>query len=165
MVVVRMAVILVLGIISFSCKKEVAAGTGSDISSGVNASVLMNLVNQQRAKGCNCGGTILPAAAPLKWNKQLEKAAYDHAVDMSTNDYFDHIGSDGSNPGGRITAAGYSWIACAENIAEGYTDEQSVIKAWITSSGHCKNLMGSQFAEMGVGRSGKFWTMAVARSK
>jgi len=160
-----MSVILVLGLIFFSCRKEVAAAAGSNIRSGVNASVLMNLVNQQRAKGCNCGGTMMPATLPLKWNKQLEKAAYDHSVDMSTNNFFDHVGSNGSNPGARITATGYSWIACAENIAEGYTDEQSVIKAWITSPGHCKNLMGSQFAEMGIGRSGKYWTMTVARSK
>jgi len=165
MIVVRMVVICLIGMISFSCKKDVAASSVAEISSGVNTTVLMNLVNEQRSKGCSCGGKKMPPVPPLIWNKNLEKAAYDHSVDMSTNNYFDHIGLNGSNPGTRISAAGYNWISCAENIAEGFTDEQSVINAWLISPGHCKNLMGAQYTEMGVGRSGKYWTMTVGRSQ
>ena len=163
--VVRLVLILVIGFLSFSCKKEVAAGTPVEISSGVNASVLMNLVNEQRSRGCNCGGVKMPPVPSLTWNKKLEKAAYDHSADMSANNYFDHTGLDGSNPGTRISAAGYVWVSCAENIAEGFTNEQAVIDAWLTSAGHCKNLMGAQYTEMGVGRAGKYWTMTVGRAK
>ena len=87
MIVVRLVVILIIGIASFSCKKELAAATPAEIRSGVNATVLMNLVNDQRSKGCKCGGVKMPPVPPLKWNKKLEKAALDHSVDMSANNY------------------------------------------------------------------------------
>ena len=75
MIVVRIVVICLIGIISFSCKKEIAAGSLAEISSGVNATVLMDLVNEQRSKGCNCGGKKMPPVPPLKWNKKSGKSS------------------------------------------------------------------------------------------
>jgi len=119
---------------------------------------MLQLINQQRAKGCTCGTTVMPAVAPLTWNDLLGKAAYDHSLDMKTNNYFAHNSQDGTTPGTRITAAGYSWSTWGENIAEGYTDEQSVMTAWINSPGHCMNIMNGSFKEIGFGRSGNYWT-------
>ena len=51
----------------------------------------------------------MPPVAAVIWNDKLAKAAYDHSVDMKSNDYFSHTGLNGSSPGQRITAAGYSW--------------------------------------------------------
>jgi uncharacterized protein YkwD len=41
----------------------------------------------------------MPAVGAVVWNDQLAKAAYDHSVDMNTQDYFSHTGLDGSSPG------------------------------------------------------------------
>lgn len=165
MLVIRSLLLLVMVFIVLSCRKEVAASTSTEISSGVNVNILMKLVNAQRSKGCKCGTKNMPPVPALSWNKQLEKAAYDHSVDMSSNNYFDHTAPGGSDPGMRISATGYVWITCAENIAEGYTEEQAVINGWLTSEGHCRNMMGAPYKEMGVGRSGNYWTMVVASSK
>ena len=116
------------------------------------------LVNDVRKTGCTCGTTAMPPVGPISWNDQLAKVAYDHSVDMDAHDYFSHDGLDGSNPGQRITAAGYFWSAWGENIAQGYSTEQLVMSAWLGSEGHCKNIMNGGFKDMGVGRGGNYWT-------
>ncbi len=64
---------------------------------------------------------------------------------MKTNNYFSHTGLNGSTAGQRITAAGYTWSAYGENIANGYSSEQAVINGWLGSEGHCKNIMSAEF--------------------
>ncbi|HEX2533991.1 MAG TPA: CAP domain-containing protein, partial [Chitinophagaceae bacterium] len=118
----------------------------------------LKLVNDQRKKGCNCGDTYYPAAAALTWNNQLEKAAQVHSNDMAAKKYFSHIAPDGSNAGERIDRQGYPWKTYGENIGLGYATEKEVVQAWIKSPGHCKNLMSAAFTEMGVARSGLYWT-------
>jgi uncharacterized protein YkwD len=87
----------------------------------------------------------------IAWHCQLESAAQGHSNSMAENDYFSHTGLDGSSAGDRITAAGYSWRAYAENIAAGYNDEETVMTAWLESPGHCANIMNSTVTEMGAG--------------
>jgi uncharacterized protein YkwD len=77
---------------------------------------------------------------------------------MYTNNYFNHTGLNGSSAGDRIIAAGYAWRSFGENIAKGYSTEQSVMDGWIRSEGHCKNIMNPGFKEMGVARVGTYWT-------
>ena len=125
----------------------------------INKTLLLKLVNDQRAAGCNCGdsGYFAPAN-PVTWNDKLELAAGDHCSDMYENDFFKHAGSDGSNAGTRITRRGYNWSTWGENIASGYTSEQAVITGWINSPGHCKNIMNPKFKEMGIAKVDKYWT-------
>jgi uncharacterized protein YkwD len=134
----------------------------SGYTSNVNKSVLLKLVNDTRAKGCKCGDTYYPAAPAVTWNDQLEKAAFAHAADMYEKDYFAHIAPDGSNAGIRIERAGYIWKTYGENIAAGFTTEQSVVEGWILSVSHCKNIMNRSFKEMGVGRAGAVWAQEFA---
>jgi uncharacterized protein YkwD len=70
------------------------------------------LTNQQRA---------IYGLPPLAANAALATAAQAHSNDMANNNFFSHTGSDGSNPGQRISRAGYSWYTYGENIAAGYT--------------------------------------------
>ena len=48
----------------------------------INKSLLLQLVNEMRRKGCNCGGTYYASAPALTWNSQLEQAALVHSSDM-----------------------------------------------------------------------------------
>lgn len=141
-----------------SCRKaDVISNDTPDNSAGLNETLLLQLVNQQRQAGCNCGSTYFPPTTSLTWNDQLEEAALAHANDMFTYNYFDHTGHDGSTPGVRITRAGYAWRAYGENIAKGYTSEEAVFNGWINSEGHCRNIMDPGFREMGAARVNAYW--------
>jgi len=167
-----LTIIAILSVLTFSCKKQdlpannETGNTGSgnnggsapDVVYNVSKSKILQLINNVRQTGCNCGSTTMPPVAAVTWNDKLGKAAYDHSVDMKSNDYFSHTGLNGSNAGQRITAAGYTWKAYGENIAKGYSTEQAVVNGWLSSEGHCKNIMSSNFKEMGVGREGNYWT-------
>lgn len=124
----------------------------------VNKTVLLQLVNDARKKGCNCGDVHYGPAPALTWNDLLEKAALIHATDMSEKKYFAHTGSDGRGSGERILNAGYNWKFFGENIALGYKTEKEVVDGWLSSPGHCKNIMNKNFTEMGAARAGDYWT-------
>jgi uncharacterized protein YkwD len=126
-------------------------------NSGVNKTLMLQLVNEVRQKGCNCSGTYYPPVNTLTWNDKLEAAALTHAADMKQKNYFSHTAKDGSNGGDRIQRAGYLWKTYGENIAAGYKTEREVVEGWISSPGHCKNIMTASFKEMGVARAGTIW--------
>lgn len=136
---------------------------GSPVLPAVNKTVLLQLVNTARKKGCHCGETYYAPAPPLTWNDQLEKAAFLHSEDMFRNRYFSHTGSDGSGSGERISRAGYTWTFYGENIAAGFPDEKQVVEGWLSSPSHCRNIMNSRYTEMGVARVGDYWTQDFAR--
>lgn len=155
-----------LSLIFYSCKKDAGSpftntknpGDSTSTATDTTQPLMLQLVNAARAKGCTCGTTVMPPVNPLAWNTILAQVALAHSTDMDVNTYFSHIGLDGSSPGDRITAAGYIWTSYGENIAEGYTDEQSVMNAWLQSEGHCMNIMNAGFKEMGSGKDGTYWT-------
>lgn len=114
------------------------------------ASRVLDLVNAARAQSRRCGDRKLPAARPLRLSPALTEAADRHARDMAQHGAFAHLGSDGTKPSERVSQAGYRWRAVGENIAAGQADADAVVASWLTSPGHCANIMGHQFKEMGV---------------
>ena len=156
--------VLLAAFIFGSCTKDdLSTGTTvksetSAVPTTVNKTVMLQLVNDVRKKGCQCGDNYYNPAPSITWSGQLETAAYDHSEDMYTNKYFDHMAPDGSNGGVRIEQAGYNWITYGENIAVGYKSEKEVLDGWFQSPGHCKNIMNKSFKEMGVARVGTYWT-------
>jgi uncharacterized protein YkwD len=128
------------------------------VPASVNKTVMLQLVNDVRKTGCQCGDTYYYPVSAVSWNNQLEAAAYKHSEDMYTNNYFDHTAPDGSNGGVRIERAGYNWTSFGENIAMGDRSEKEVVADWLQSPRHCKNIMNGNFKEMGVARAGNYWT-------
>ena len=124
----------------------------------VNRTLMLQLVNAVRKKGCQCGDTYYYPAAPLTWNTKLEEAAYNHSSDMAKNKYFSHQAADGSRGSTRLERVGYNWKAFGENIGQGYKTEKEMLQGWLESPGHCKNIMSQNFKEMGVARVGTLWT-------
>ena len=109
------------------------------------------LVNSERSKaGCS----------PVTLNAKLTKAAQDHSKDMAAHQNMSHTGSDGSDPGERITRAGYSWSTYGENVAYGYATPESVMAGWMSSPGHKRNILNCEFKEIGVGlaQPDNYWT-------
>ena len=114
------------------------------------AARVLKLVNEARAQRRKCGSREFAPAPPLTLSPVLSRAALVHAKDMSANKFFEHRGSDGSKPAERATRVGYDWAAIAENIAEGPATAEVVVQGWLDSPGHCVNIMGAQYREMGV---------------
>jgi uncharacterized protein YkwD len=113
---------------------------------------VLQLVNGHRAAGATCGGTVMPSVGPLTMESRLRVAARCHSQDMAINAYFDHTSLDGRSPWDRIAAAGYAPARSqGENIAAGYTSPEAVVSGWMTSPGHCTNIMRAQYLELGVG--------------
>jgi len=91
----------------------------------------------------------------------LNTASDRHSWDMASNDWFDHTGSDGSDPSERCQWAGYP-EGCAENIAAGYPTARDVFDGWRSSPGHNANMLGD-YRAIGIaleegGSYGSYWT-------
>ena len=74
----------------FSWMMALAAFTSPLVNEAdaVNKDRLLQLVNQVRKKGCQCGNKWYGPVPALSWNAQLEKAASAHSLDMSKNKFF-----------------------------------------------------------------------------
>lgn len=121
---------------------------------------VLALVNHARAHPRQCGNRQFGAAPPLEWNDKLEQAAARHAADMAEHQYLEHKGRDGSTPSQRITRVGYRWRGIGENVAAGQPTPEEVVDDWLSSPGHCANIMEPTFAEMGVAFSVNMKTAA-----
>lgn len=160
----KFLVLLGIFLLFFSCSKDDGPIVDDDAQNAFRELVL-NLVNDYRTSGCDCGTEYFPPVAPIAWNETLEQVALNHSVDMETNNYYSHTGLDGSSAGDRISRAGYNYVTWGENIARGFHAPESVIEAWIESPAHCKNIMNGSFKDMGIARSGSYWTQVFATHK
>ena len=127
---------------------------------------VLALVNQARAQGADCGskGSFGPTDA-LAADPALRCAAQMHSLDMYERDYFDHVNPDGQQPWDRMELAGYTWRQAGENIASGAADAEAVIAQWMSSPGHCANIMSSDFVHIGIGGhlEARLWTQTFGR--
>ncbi|WP_309114023.1 CAP domain-containing protein [Saccharothrix sp.] len=111
---------------------------------------VVELVNEARAAaGC-------PA---LKVDERIVKTAQAHSTDMATRNYFSHDTPEGVDFAERMRAAGYPNPG-GENIAQGYRTPEAVMKGWMNSEGHRRNILNCGFTAIGVGLDtrGYYWT-------
>lgn len=133
---------------------------------------LIELVNAARSEARMCGSESFAAVPPVTYSCTLEGAAKAHSVDMATNNFFSHTGSDGLTVGHRVTATGYKWSVVGENIAAGYASPVAVTAAWLDSPGHCRNVMDPRFTEFAAFRAdsqsadySNYWTQVYGAPK
>lgn len=117
-------------------------------------SQVVQLVNEERAK---------EGLKPLKENWELARVARFKSQDMIDRRYFSHQSPTYGTPFQMIKDFGLTYNAAGENIAAGQTSAQAVVTAWMNSDGHRKNILSSQFTEIGVGYAkggsyGHYWT-------
>lgn len=114
---------------------------------------VVQLVNARRGQPARCGnesfdGTNIQLVADPK----LTCSAREHSEDMATQRMIDHQGSDGRGPFDRIRDIGYTGgFPQGENVAMGYPTARAVVDGWMSSPGHCANIMNPGFNEIGVG--------------
>jgi uncharacterized protein YkwD len=148
-----------------------ASQAGGDTTCGLAGfrAELLSRINNLRAQGATCGSNgSFPPVAALLWQTQLGQAAAAHSLEMAVTPYFSHTDLGGHDAGYRMMQAGYAWSAWAENIAAGQGSVDAVMAAWISSPGHCTNLMSSRVTQVGVacvrdadGRP--YWTMNLGK--
>lgn len=92
---------------------------------------------------------------PLKMNKSMSHAAFLHSHDMATHRIgFGHVGFNK-----RIKKLFTTIKDChggAENVAYNYKDAKNVVKNWLTSPGHRRNIIGHyNLTGIGIARDSK----------
>ena len=100
----------------------------------------------------------------MKWNELLFSAAARHSQDMASRNYFSHTSPEGVTFTQRLAMEGYVGWAAGENIAGGQSTVSDVMGAWLSSEGHCRNIMQPLLNEVAVacvagGGYGTYWTM------
>ncbi|MDQ0973783.1 putative YkwD family protein [Neobacillus niacini] len=112
---------------------------------------VVDLTNQERTKNG------LPA---LKVDLTLSKMAREKSRDMSANGYFSHTSPTYGSPFDMMKKYGISYRYAGENIAMGQRTPEEVVKAWMNSEGHRKNILSPNFNYIGVGHvsQGNYWT-------
>ena len=119
---------------------------------------ILELVNQERtAAGKN----------PLQLNNQLDQAANLHNDKMAQADNMSHNLPGEASLGDRISDTGYDWRRVGENIAVGQQTPEQVMDGWMNSPGHRKNILNSEFTDIGVGygedNTGPYWTQVFGK--
>lgn len=123
-----------------------------DITVGLNPGVLgfasqidpdkvIELTNNERL---NAGATI------LRENAELNQAALSKAMDMFENNYWAHISPTGTEPWYFITKSGYKYQHAGENLARDFSNPTDVVKAWMASPTHRKNLLDDKYKDIGI---------------
>ncbi len=130
-----------------------------------NQQAMLNLHNQARSSGQQCGVISMPPVPTLRWNCTIAITASSHSDEMQQNGNLSHTGSNGSSAGDRLLNSGYRWSRWGENIASGRTSAAGTMAQWLGSASHCVNLMNANFREMGVAQdsiAGNYWTAVFA---
>lgn len=145
-------------IFSVSCKKDQVGKTKPVDDDPLSfRKDMLDVVNQYRVKGCDCGGVYQSPTHPLKWNDTLAQVALIHSKDMAQNNIFKHEGSDGTSADQRIKRTGLKFGFWSENIAfisnyeqKHFSPPEQMVKQWIESTDHCKNIMNPKAKQIGI---------------
>jgi uncharacterized protein YkwD len=114
----------------------------ADAATSFNAQVV-SLTNKHRANA-GCRGLLA--------NVALSRSARAHSAEMARYNNFSHSSRNGRNFVQRGQAAGYPY-AMAENIAVGQLTPATVVRDWMRSPGHRRNILNCKAKTVGVGVS------------
>lgn len=113
---------------------------------------VLSLTNVERRKhGC----------PSLRANGYLRKSARGHTTTMALHNLMSHQLPGEPYFSKRITRAGYTgWTLVAENVARGFSGPSAVVRAWMNSPGHRRNILNCKLRDLGVGvalQGGQLW--------
>jgi hypothetical protein len=81
---------------------------------------------------------------------KLNEAAKLKLDDMFTNNYWEHRSPSGVQAWDFIKKINYNYALAGENLAKGYHDSGSTVKAWMASPEHKENILNTGYTETGV---------------
>lgn len=105
---------------------------------------IFDLINGERAR------RGLPA---LVFNDRLDQMAKIQATNMAYYQKMAHTIPEARLPAlkDRAGYVGYGYREIAENVALGYPSAESVVRGWMNSAGHRRNILNPGVAETGIG--------------
>jgi len=133
---------------------------------------VLELTNENRAAGASCDADRFGPAPALEMNEVIRQSARAHSRDMGVQEYFEHESLDGRTPFDRMRMVGFMGAQpWGENIAAGQTSPEDVVRGWMQSPGHCRNIMNPDYRTIGIGYAevegspfGRYWTQNFAAS-
>jgi uncharacterized protein YkwD len=132
-----------------ACKKW-GDSEPNKLRNGEARKAILCLVNKERDKA---------GLGDLDRDRKLQRAAQRHTNQMDGTGCFDHECGGEAALDSRLRGVGYlaggltQW-AFGENIAWGMYEQgtpESIVNAWMNSSGHRANILSRSFKEIGVG--------------
>ncbi len=111
------------------------------MASEINPGKVIQLVNIAREK---------EGLAPLSQSEVLSKVANEKLNDMIENHYFAHTSPKGKTPWHWFSLENYDYQFAGENLAINYASAEEQQKAWMNSPTHRKNILNSDYKEIGV---------------
>lgn len=109
---------------------------------------MLDQVNAQRKKrGLN----------KLKLYKEINATALTKAKDLKKTGVFDHKSKNLGYFYNQYDKANLIYWSGGENIAMGFENVTSVMKAWMNSKGHRENILDPDYTHLGVGRYKTYW--------
>lgn len=136
--------LLIIGLmLGFKILSVISFGNylGADIFNQISSSDLYSLTNQTRQMNG------LPELTP---SSKLEAAAQLKMTDMFNNNYFAHNSPQGTTPWYWFGKANYKYSAAGENLAMNFYSSDQVMRAWMASELHKKNILLKNFSEIGI---------------
>ncbi len=125
---------------------------------------VIELTNEIRvARGCD----------PLSKNAALSKSAQRHTKRMANagrGGTLSHQLPGEASLGTRVTRAGYrGWTLIGENVANGSATPAAVLRAWMHSRPHRRNILKCRYQDLGVGyavsaNGTPYWTQDFGRN-
>ncbi|MCP8615303.1 SafA/ExsA family spore coat assembly protein [Salirhabdus salicampi] len=100
---------------------------------------------------------------PLQFDWQLARVARYKSADMRDKGYFSHNSPTYGSPFEMMKSFNISYQKAAENIAAGQRTPEEVVRSWMNSPGHRKNILDPEMTHIGVGYAkggsyGHYWT-------
>ena len=94
------------------------------------------------------------STGPVEMHPNLHCAARYHSYWMAINGVLSHDspgGDLGDDPWQRIESTGFPGLSTGENVAAGQANPSQVMASWMSSDGHCANIMNPDSNRMGAG--------------
>ncbi len=88
---------------------------------------------------------------PLKTSTLLNQSAAAKARDMLASDCWSHYCPEGKDWRDYFFAVGYNYQQAGENLAEGFSNPNTLISSWMNSPTHRANILNSDFTDIGIG--------------
>ncbi len=111
------------------------------VSVSAQEQLAANLLNQDRANN---------GLSALTLDPELCRIARIKSTDMFQNNYFAHQSPTLGNAGDLLRSNGYKFSGWGENIAH-HANVTKAQAAFMSSDGHRRNILGSQWTKMGIG--------------
>jgi len=149
-IVAALATLLLAATLAAAAAAEPARASGcagartsfGSLSAGKAFDAVLCIVNKERhSRGLN----------KLGRDRRLIKAATKQSRYQYRRDELTHTGPGGNDVADRVEKQGYRWRALGENVAWNYPSPAEVMKGWMASEGHCRNILSPDFTDFGFG--------------